>query len=81
MVAYDFTRANDKIDHRLLRARLANLGIPTSMNTWVWNLLRDRRVSVELHGTRTGERMCRAGLPQGSVLSPTLFLFKRPRSS
>ena len=25
MVAYDFTRANDKIDHRLLRARLADL--------------------------------------------------------
>ena len=74
MVAYDFARAYDKVDHRLLRARLAELGIPACLNTWVWSFLRDRRACVELNGTRSGERVYRAGLPQGSVLSPTLFL-------
>ena len=74
LVAYDFARAYDKVDHRLLRARLAELGIPACFNTWVWSFLRDRRACVELNGTRSGERIYRAGLPQGSVLSPTLFL-------
>ena len=74
LVAYDFARAYDKVDHRLLRARLAEAGIPACLNTWVWSFLRDRRACVELNGTRSGERVYRAGLPQGSVLAPTLFL-------
>ena len=74
MVARDFTRTYDKIDLRLLSARLADLGIPACTNTWVWNFLRDRRACVELQGRRSGERVYRAGLPHGSVLSPTLFL-------
>ncbi|KAF0300769.1 putative RNA-directed DNA polymerase from transposon BS [Amphibalanus amphitrite] len=74
LVAYDFSRAYDRVDHRLLRARLAELGIPACYNTWVWAFLRDRRACVEVNGTKSGERVYRAGLPQGSVLSPTLFL-------
>ncbi|XP_043212000.1 uncharacterized protein LOC122376264 [Amphibalanus amphitrite] len=74
LVAFDFARAYDKVDHRLLRARLAELGIPACANTWVWHFLRDRRACVELNGTRSEERVYRARLPQGSVLSPTLFL-------
>ena len=35
LVAYDFARAYDKVDHRLLRARLAELGIPACFNTWI----------------------------------------------
>ena len=62
MVAYDLARAYDKIDHRLLRARLADLGIPACMNTWVWNFLRDQRACMELQGTRSGERVYQAGL-------------------
>ncbi|KAF0312570.1 putative RNA-directed DNA polymerase from transposon BS [Amphibalanus amphitrite] len=74
LVAYDFARAYDKVDHRLLRARLAEMGVPACFNSWVWSFLRDRRACVELNGARSGERVYRAGLPQGSVLSPTLFL-------
>ena len=36
--------------------------------------LRDRRVRVELNAVVSGERVFRAGLPQGGVLSPSLFL-------
>ena len=74
MVTYDFARAYDKVDHRLLRARLAELGIPACLNTWVWSFLRDRRACVEVNGTKSSEQVYRAGLPPGSVLSPTLFL-------
>ena len=44
------------------------------MVSWIWQWLRDRRVRVELNGVVSGERVFRAGLPQGSVLSPSLFL-------
>ena len=33
MVAFDFARAYDKVDHRLLRARLTELGIPACLNS------------------------------------------------
>ncbi|XP_043212634.1 uncharacterized protein LOC122376759 [Amphibalanus amphitrite] len=35
---------------------------------------RDRRARVEFQSATSGERVYRAGLPQGSVLSPALFL-------
>ena len=74
LVAYDFARAYDVVDHRLLRLRLLELGLPHCMVEWVWQWLRDRRVRVEVNGEKSGERVLRAGLPQGSVLSPLLFL-------
>ena len=74
LIAFDFARAYDTVDHRLLRARLLELGLPTCLVTWVWQWLRDRRVRVEVNGALSHERVFRAGLPQGSVLSPSLFL-------
>ena len=74
LMAYDFARAYDVVDHRLLRLRLLELGLPHCIVEWIWQWLRDRRVRVEVNGERSGESVFRAGLPQGSVLSPLLFL-------
>ena len=74
LVAYDFARAYDVVDHRLLRLRPLELGLPRCMVRRTWQWLRDRPVTVELNGVKSGERVFRAGLPQGSVLSPLLFL-------
>ena len=74
LLAYDFSRAYDTVDHRLLRLRLLEQGIPLCLVNWIWQFLRDRRARTELNGTLSRERAFRAGLPQGSVLSPTLFL-------
>ena len=74
LVAFDFARAYDTVDHRILRLRLLEMGVPTHYVNWIWQFLRARRARVELNGVRSGERIYRAGLPQGSVLSPTLFL-------
>lgn len=74
LVAFDFARAYDVVDHRLLRVSLIEQGLPLCLVRWVWQWLRDRRVRVEVDGTLSGERTFRAGLPQGSVLSPSLFV-------
>ena len=74
LVAYDFARAYDVVDHRLLCVRLLELGLPHCMITWMWQWLRDRRVRWELNGANSSERVFRVDLPQGSVLSPPLFL-------
>ena len=76
----DYVRArknnnnNNVVDHRLLRLRLLELGHPLCLVKWVWSWLRDRGVRVEVQGALSKERIFRAGLPQGSVLSPQLFL-------
>ena len=61
LVAYDFARAYGVVDHRLLRARLLELGLPHCLVTWVWQWLRDRRVRVELNGTNSSEQVFRVG--------------------
>ena len=74
LLAFDFARAYDTVDHRLLRVRLLELGVPRCFVAWIWSFLRDRRAKVEYQRATSGERVYRAGLPQGSVLSPALFL-------
>ena len=74
LMAFDFARAYDTVDHGLLRVRLLELGVPQCMVNWVWQFLRDRRARVEVNGAMSSERVFRAGLPQGGVLSPALFL-------
>ena len=73
LLAFDFSRAYDVIDHKMLRLKLLRLGLPGCLVSWIWAFLRDRRASVEVNGTRGRERPFRAGLPQGSVLAPTLY--------
>ncbi|KAF0299401.1 putative RNA-directed DNA polymerase from transposon BS [Amphibalanus amphitrite] len=72
LVAYDFARAYDTIDHKMLYAKLLRQ-LPYCMARWISRLLRDRRACVEVNGVRSRERPFRAGLPQGSVLVPTLY--------
>ena len=36
LLAFDFARAYDTVDHRLLRVRLIELGIPRCFHAWVW---------------------------------------------
>ena len=74
LLAFDFARAYDTLDHRLLRLRLLELGAPLRFTAWIWQFLRDCRARVEVNDTVSSERIHRAGLPQCNVLSPALFL-------
>ena len=54
---------------------LLESGIPFPIITWIRGFLTHRRARVRLNGALSRNRVFREGLPQGSVLSPLLFLF------
>ena len=70
ILAFDFSRAYETVDHQLLKMRLLEQG-PARLHHL------DMAVPERSAGTSGAERTfsdVRAFLPQGSVLSPILFL-------
>ena len=73
-VALDLAKAFDRVWHDNLLCKLASFGIDPSLCKWIESFLKNRSIQVVLDGA-TSERMTiNAGVPQGSVLSPVLFL-------
>ena len=73
VVFVDFRKAFNLVDHGVLLTKLASMGINKSFWKWTQNYLSDRTQQVKLLGvlSRHGEMI--AGVPQGGVISPTLF--------
>ena len=69
----DLSAAYDTVNHRLLIQKLYNTTLDSQLCRVIQNLLSDRRFYVELNNERSRWRIQKNGLPQGSVLSPTLF--------
>ena len=66
--------AYDTVNHRLLIQKLYNTTLDSQLCRVIQNLLSDRRFYVELNNERRKQmENTKNGLPQGSVLSPTLF--------
>ena len=69
----DQSAAYDTVNHRLLIQKLYNTTLDSQLCRVIQNLMSDRRFYVELNNERSRWRIQKNGLPQGSVLSPTLF--------
>jgi ribonuclease HI len=74
LVLYDFERAFDRVWHDGMLMKLVNAGVCRTMIRWVQDWLKNRLGWVRFEGVRGRTRLFRQGLPQGSVLSPLLFL-------
>ena len=71
----DVSAAFDRIDHRLLVLKLSRLGLPDQMLRTVRSYLLDRQFYLGLSdGTCSLLHPLRAGVPQGSLLAPLLFV-------
>ena len=75
MIANLFTLYTDLYrSHDSVRISTSLQGQSRELLEWFSSYLKDRRQRVLLHGSASGIRKISAGVPQGSVLGPLLFL-------
>lgn len=70
----DIEGAFDSVWHDGLRVKLSKLGIPVVLLRWLSNFLTYRTLNVHVGNAASRLIGMRAGVPQGSPLSPVLFL-------
>lgn len=70
----DIEGAYNSVNLSLLEANLTKLEIPANISRNICNLYRNRKIIIRQRNNNIiGPRFTSIGLPQGSVLSPTLF--------
>ena len=71
---FDYSNAYDTVWRIGLLQKMLDIGVPLRFEQWTTAWLTNRIASVKLNGVT--ERCCtfKDGLPQGSVLSPLLFV-------
>ena len=73
-VALDISKAFDRVWHDGLLSKLRSYGMPNKFCLWLSSFLSDRSLQVAIDGFLSNTFTTNAGVPQGSILSPTLFL-------
>ena len=73
-VAHDISKAFDRVWHAGLLNKFKSYGISGQIFSVISSILCNRQLSVVLDGKSSQEYPVNAGVPQGSILGPTLFL-------
>ena len=69
----DVSKAFDTVNHPLLLSKLRCLGLDASSVTWLQSYLSDRSQVTRVSNSTSSPGSTTSGVPQGSVLGPTLF--------
>lgn len=70
----DLAKAFDTVDHEILIGKLAKIGIRGHGLEIFVDYLANRKQKVKINGTLSDFKIITTGVPQGTVLGPTLFL-------
>ena len=70
----DISKAFDRVWHKGLLFKLRRMGITGSLLSWFRSYLGQRHQRVVLEGSYSDFLEVKAGVPQGSILGPLLFV-------
>lgn len=73
-IFFDISKAFDRVWHKGLLKKLEAVGIRGNLHKWFTNYLENRKQAVVIKGSISNYNTITAGVPQGSVLGPLLFL-------
>merc|ERR1711971_1313977 len=74
IILYDLSAAFDTLPHQILIEKLRLYGFSQLAIKWMESYLSNRKQIVEISGKRSSEQEIDIGTPQGSRLSPLLFI-------
>ena len=70
----DISKAFDRVWHEGLLFKLKQHGITGNLHKWFASYLKNRTQKVVIGGSSSSSQPLQAGVPQGSILGPLLFL-------
>ena len=74
IVFCDISKAFDRVWHKALLKKLQSYGITGDLLLWLDDYVSDRKQKVVVNNECSNPNNVKAGVPQGSVLGPLLFL-------
>nr|CAH7729536.1 unnamed protein product [Callosobruchus chinensis] len=74
VVALDISKTFDQLWHASLINKLPSYGLSVKLCDWLADFLSGRKITVVVDGFSSSFHNINAGIPQGSVLAPTLVL-------
>ena len=74
IASLDLSKAFDTIDHNILLRKLDDLHFNKEVMTWIKSYLTNRNQRTKFTNYISEEEIVQAGVPQGSILGPILFI-------
>ena len=74
VISLDISKAFDRVWHKGLLAKLPMFGLHHSLIKWISSFLSDRSIAIRVDGYLSNPHSINSGVPQGSVISPVLFI-------